>query len=309
MKHQRILWIIYWFLVIQGSSCLFFCCRNCKPKIEKIILKEPRTNIVNHTNQMTIIHDDSLRLTDYQKTYAHKFFPVVFYHIKNCRGRVSIKYITKLIVMYLAPPLATEINTGCKAWNLQLSFDHQWLAVDDIDHEGIVTLWRTDNGQKHRTLTGHTEWVRDLIFTSDSQYILSASNDKTVIIWSVSTGKCLHTFRGHQCAVEVISLTADDQWLISRSWNNTVRIWSVQTGKCTVTITILNFWTVSRPIICNHDQQIIVMAPRYKIQIWSVRTGNVERSVNLEREGELLCANENQFLFTVSCCVPTRTAV
>jgi len=300
MKHQRILWIVYWFLVIKGSSCLFFCCRNCKPKIENIVLKEPRTNFFNHTNQMTIIHDDSLKLTDYQKTYAQNVFPVVFYHIKNCRVRVSIKYITKLIVMYLAPPIATEINTGVHPWNLQLSFDHQWLAVDDVRilHKGEVTLWRTDNGQKHHILTGHTKQVNDLLFTSDSQYILSASSDKTVIIWSVSTGKLLHTFRGHSHFVEVISLTADDQWLISGSWDYTVRIWSVQTGTCKVKIPIYILWHMPLPVVCNHDQQIIVMAPKHKIQIWTVRTGKVKRSVNLKRDGKLLCANENQFLFT-----------
>jgi len=282
MHHQRVLWISLWFLVTQVSSGIRFSC--CKPK-EEVVLK-PISNDGNHTNQMRRIHDDVLKLTDYQKTYAEMFYPIVVYY---CGARVSNKHITRLIVTYLTPPLPTEIHTGYKVSKYQLSFDDQWLATTGFDSKN-VTLWRMDNGKKHTTL-GHTRSVTEFIFTSDSQYIISASWDITLIIWSVRTGNRLHHLRGHSHFIISCSLTADNQRLLSISKDGTGRIWNVQSGKCEA-ILDLGFFLYAKAKFCNYDQHIFIETIN-AISLWTVSTGELVRTIPIGMSTFILTMDDN----------------
>jgi len=99
MQYQRVVWILLWFLVIQVSS----------------------SRDDNQPNPHKIIHDDVSKLTDYQKEKAEMFYPIVFYYCPTAR-----KYITRLIVTYLAPS-TIHVDGGVSLY--QLSFDNQWLAT------------------------------------------------------------------------------------------------------------------------------------------------------------------------------------
>jgi len=295
MHHQPVFWIIIWFLVTQVSSGIIFS--GCKPKRDKESIKErvvlnPRIKDGNQPNPLRIIHDDVSKLTDYQKTYAQFFYPIV---VCYCKGRVSNKHITRLIVTYLAPPLATKIQAESNVFRYQLSFDNQLLATT-VHYGNEVTLWRMDNGKRHATLNGHTDKVADFIFTSDNQYLISASDDETLIIWSVRTSNNLHTFRGHDDRVTNCSLTADNQRLLSYSVDWTVRIWSVESGVCDVTIPTGRNHIIHPPTFCNHDQDVIIPG-KNNIQLWTV-AGHFVRRVIISIHTNLFVVGEIRFLFT-----------
>jgi len=289
MHPQRVFWIMIWFLVTQVSSGIIFS--GCKPKKDKErVVLNPRFNDDNQPNPLPIamIHDDISKLTDYQKMYAQIFYPTVVYF---CKSRVSTKHITRLIVTYLAPPLVTKIHAESNVFKYLLSFDNQLLATSVSYTHDKVTLWRMDNGEKHATLHGHTDKVTDFIFTSDNQYLISASADKTLIIWSVRTSNNLHTFRGHNRGVTSCSLTADNQRMLSCSSSGvTGKIWSVETGVCDVTIPIGKIFHQHPPKFCNHDQHIITSGID-NIQLWTVAGELVRRLV--------VCNNGNDPIFFV----------
>jgi len=285
MHHQRVLWILLWFLVIQVSSS--------EDEEEERVVLRPSINSDNQTNRLRIIHDDASKLTDYQKTYAERFYPIVVY---NCGCLASSKRITRLIVTYLAPPMATEIQTERTGVKIQLSFDDQWLATSD-NRTNKVTLWRMDNGNRHVTLEGHTDVVREFIFTSDSKYLLSASCDTTLILWSVHTGNHVRTFRGHSASVRSCSLTTDNQRMLSCSHDETMRIWSVETGTCDVTIG-LHSYMIYRPKFCNHDQHIVIGNISGSMQLWTV-TGTLVRTLRIIEAyyyGQFLFLSEDRSL-------------
>ena len=57
---------------------------------------------------------------------------------------------------------------------------------------GVVRLWRVKDGVEHRELIGHSKegrsLVRDVRFSPDGRFLLSAAADRTVRVWDVATG-------------------------------------------------------------------------------------------------------------------------
>lgn len=51
--------------------------------------------------------------------------------------------------------------------------------------DGVIKLWDGNTGQFVHTFQGHTEGISDIAWTSDGEYLASASDDKTIKIWSM----------------------------------------------------------------------------------------------------------------------------
>ncbi|CDO73623.1 hypothetical protein BN946_scf185014.g93, partial [Trametes cinnabarina] len=60
-----------------------------------------------------------------------------------------------------------------------------------------IKIWDTQTGQLLRTLQGHDNWVRSLVFHPSGKFLLSASDDKTIRVWELSTGRCVKTVEAH----------------------------------------------------------------------------------------------------------------
>ncbi|PSN46406.1 Phospholipase A-2-activating protein [Blattella germanica] len=108
-----------------------------------------------------------------------------------------------------------------------------------------IKIWKKDGSFK-TTLTGHTDCVRGLAATSDSEF-LSCSNDATVRYWDASTGTCLTTLYGHGNFIYSISIFPGGgvDSFVTSSEDRTVKIW--QGGECkqTVTLPSQSVWSVA----------------------------------------------------------------
>lgn len=60
-----------------------------------------------------------------------------------------------------------------------------------------IRIWDAASGQCLRTLSGHDNWVRALVFHPTGKFLLSASDDKTVRVWDLATGRCSKTIEAH----------------------------------------------------------------------------------------------------------------
>jgi RNA polymerase sigma factor (sigma-70 family) len=81
------------------------------------------------------------------------------------------------------------------------------------------------------TLTGHTDPVTSVAFTSDGKTLASGSHDETVRLWDVAAGKERDTLKGHSKPVSSVAFTPDGKSLASGSHDYTVKLWDVTTGK------------------------------------------------------------------------------
>ena len=76
-----------------------------------------------------------------------------------------------------------------------------------------IKIWNTQDGTLKKTLTGHTNWINDLIAV-DQNRLISASDDRTIKIWN-----------SHQKSV-IRTLT-----------DNTIKIWNIEDGTLKRTVT------------------------------------------------------------------------
>ncbi|MDY6940462.1 MAG: CHAT domain-containing protein [Cyanobacteriota bacterium] len=72
----------------------------------------------------------------------------------------------------------------------------------------------------------HEEWVNGALFSSDSQQILTASNDNTARLWD-RQGNLLAVLQGHDGEVNSAVLSADGRQILTASDDGTARLWDM----------------------------------------------------------------------------------
>ena len=100
----------------------------------------------------------------------------------------------------------------------------------DIVILGVIT------GSQVAILSGHTDEVNSVAFSSDGRSLVSGSDDMTVKLWDMQTGGAIRTFSGHTELVHTVSISVDYTTIASGSMDGTVRLWDTQTGECHHTI-------------------------------------------------------------------------
>jgi WD40 repeat protein len=113
---------------------------------------------------------------------------------------------------------------------LSLSCWNKTIAIGTV-HRGIIILDEV-TGSQTAVLSGHTDEVNSVVFTSDGKSLVSGSDDKTVKLWDMQTGGVVRTFSGHTKLVRRVSVSADCATIASGSWDYTTRLWNVHTGEC-----------------------------------------------------------------------------
>ena len=81
----------------------------------------------------------------------------------------------------------------------------------------------------HQTITGHSEMVWEVDFSSDGQYLASGSVDRTVKWWRWREGALAQTLT-HSQGVTSIAFSPNGEWLASGSYDQTVKVWRVRDG-------------------------------------------------------------------------------
>ncbi|MDB9511696.1 WD40 repeat domain-containing protein [Kamptonema animale CS-326] len=157
-----------------------------------------------------------------------------------------------------------------------------------VQVEGFI-LWSATKLQLRKTLTGHSDEVKYIVFSPDGQTLASGSTDKSIKIWSVQTGQILQNitaadYSGGLGSQKSLAFSPDRETLISvnsspsnrsDSINLCIKWWSVRTGSLLQTIPFsvrASIWSIA---LCP-DGEILALGtlePTNTIKLLSVRTG------------------------------------
>ena len=99
-----------------------------------------------------------------------------------------------------------------------------------LEYGDIITIDGT-TGIKTAILSGHTDLVTSLTYSSDGKSLVSGSCDGAIKLWDVQTGGVVKTFYS-QNRVWSVSISADNTTIASGSDDFVIHLWNIQTGEC-----------------------------------------------------------------------------
>ena len=171
--------------------------------------------------------------------------------------------------------------TGHTNWVRGISFspDSKILASRSAYNNGsknktdkTIRLWKMPNGQHLATLTGHTDWVQGISFSSNSKILASYSNDKTIRLWQMPDGQHLATLTGHTDQIQGINFSPDGKIFASYSSDKTIRLWQMPDGQHLATLT--GHTDSIRDINFSPDGKILASYSNDKtIKLWQMPNG------------------------------------
>ena len=112
----------------------------------------------------------------------------------------------------------------------EISYLNNTLAIGS-GHRDIIILDAITGGQT-AILSGHTDEVWSVVFSSDGRSLVSGSRDTAVKLWDMQSGGVIRTFSGHTELVRSVSISVDCNIIVSGSFDETVRLWNTHTGEC-----------------------------------------------------------------------------
>ncbi|KAF9360932.1 hypothetical protein BGX34_007410 [Mortierella sp. NVP85] len=155
-------------------------------------------------------------------------------------------------------------------WSCAYSPNGELFAVGLVG--GNISIYRTSNWERIRTLSGHAGDVYGVVFSPTSDLIASGSWDSTVKLWNVETGTILHTLRGHSSYVYCIAYSPRGTWVASGSDDKTVQIWDTNTGD-RFQLLSGHYNYISSVAYSPHGDRIASSSADGTVRLWNVDTG------------------------------------
>lgn len=160
-------------------------------------------------------------------------------------------------------------------YQLTCSADGELLAAADIH---FIYLWRLSDGELLRRMPHASGELRKLLFTKDSEGLLSASNDGHVCLWDVSSERLLFSKYLNVKLQQVHWTTAEHQILLVLAGNEADRrILNLQTGELRSLEPTLSR-EFDSPLAVSRDGTKIatvryLVKNKYCIDLWDAQTG------------------------------------
>ncbi|MFX0118343.1 MAG: serine hydrolase [Candidatus Hodarchaeota archaeon] len=149
-------------------------------------------------------------------------------------------------------------------------------------YRNTTILRNVTDGTLIHNLTGHTDIVWSVDFSSDGLLLATCSGDKSIKIWDVATGLEIRTLTGHEDHVQTVSFSANNSILASGGSDETVKLWDVDTGALLQThdvgyhVFTVDFSPLDPDILVSGGGVPSDLIQPTPVQLWNLTTGNVQ---------------------------------
>lgn len=118
----------------------------------------------------------------------------------------------------------------------------------------------------------HRNSIKQIAFSPDGKWIVTASVDSTARVWEASTGRSIAILQGHTGSVNSANFSPDGAWVVTASDDGTARIWKVSTGQ-----TLIELRGHTREVLSatfSTDGKLVVTSSRDNTaRVWKSNTG------------------------------------
>jgi len=185
---------------------------------------------------------------------------------------------------------------------VKCSSDGRYLARAFGD--GTIKLYEVKNGECiEKTLSGHTAYIEDIIYSPDGGYLISCSGDNTIKFWELGSSNCVKTLTGHTDTVYSIGYSHDGSYLTSTSYDETMKLWEVKTGKCIQTLNVgySSFGKIDILYSKNEKYLATLFGGDNIIKLWDMKTGKHINTLHVNIvDGYMIYSPDDKYLTTIS---------
>ena len=162
-------------------------------------------------------------------------------------------------------------------------------------HPNEITLCEIGSGAL-RSLSGHTQPVRRILFLSDGR-LVSAGDDRALRIWELASGtsRALH---GHDAAVNDLAATPDGSALASAGDDCMVRLWDPSSGASRVFSGHRD--KVARVLFAPDGKTLASGGRDEEVRLWTVADGAARLLKQAGPLGDLAFSSDGALLATTA---------
>lgn len=169
------------------------------------------------------------------------------------------------------------------------------------------TLWELNPEREVARMT-HANGVNKVRFSSDGQYLATASSDHTAKVWRVTDGHLVMSVR-HEGAVTDVAFSPDGKYLVTASgdkWeslpnetDNTVRLWSVPSGRAVANM--MHGGGVNAVIFSPDGKRLASASDDGTARVWEAGSGREQlRMAHQGAVNSLAFSRDGKYLATAS---------
>jgi len=126
--------------------------------------------------------------------------------------------------------LTTLVQEGFWSWVLSVAFSPDGLRFASTTSDGIIRVCHTDNAELLLRFKAQNIEICGIVWSPDSQQLISASYDNTVKFWNSSTGRQIaQPCTGHTSHIHSLAIASDGSFIATASNDKTIRLWSTKT--------------------------------------------------------------------------------
>lgn len=107
---------------------------------------------------------------------------------------------------------------------ISLAFDHSGRRLATTSSEGTASVWDVETGQRLAQLVGHTNSVRDVVFSPDDTRLATASYDNTARLWAADSGR-LELTLDNNTPVNSVAFSPDGTYLATANNDGTLHLY------------------------------------------------------------------------------------